>query len=582
MGDAQYLLVGQQPFSAAAQPMVEEAGDVAPQNNSPLSQRVRCKTATLLLVLSAVASLLGGISLAYCALWGKPHNHAFNLRLLRSVVVPTKHQTFLPSDVVSSADLEVKNHPGWKSSASSLWPMARQGWKQNGAKLYFHGGMPEQPMLHKNATCYLSNSLLELVGQYEAAGFDWSHCVSGSPNSVVQGGEATRYQAQAILQAQDYLEKTPEAITEILYPYRQMQVALDIFGEAAELRSSGAPAVPTSECPGIAHWTGSVGPNQPWGTPDPAWDFTKSAARDVYVDEVIMKLADRPELQGGKRAVFFDEVDQGGCCDAPCHVPGDYNDGVYSMLPRVVKALNDKKIVPILSMSARVSWAANRLCSSQKTSYEELVKSMHNLSWVRFYENWPYTPYEQWDPTNQVDAVVIGNSIRNAIFEAEQGVPNVLHSGWFKEGWGYSPGGGMAGPPCPGQPGWVNGKRDDSVFDTVKVPLNTEVRPGRLGGPFEWLVAAYLIVQSPGSLLALSTSWSVHDLCVQPEAKVSYGEPLGPPVEDPKNVWSREYTRASVRVDLRFSPAVGQTSPWYSDTAACPLGDSCGSVTLKA
>jgi len=424
--------------------------------------------------------------------------------------------------------------------------------------------------------------VLELFSQYEAAGFDWSHCVSNSPDWVVQDGEAARYQTQAILQTKAYLKKNPQAKTRIVYPYRQMQVALDIFQDAAELLSNGAPAIPIHRCPGIASTTGSVAYTQPWGTSDPAWDFTRAAARDVYVDQVIKKLAALPELQGGNTAIFFDEVDQGGCCDAPCHMPGDYNDAVYSMLPRVVKALNDKKIVPILSLNARVSWAANPLCSSQKrTSYEDLVKSLDGLSWVRFYENWPYTPYEQWGPNN-VDAVVIGNTIRNAIFEAERGVPNVLHSGWFKNGWGYAPGGGAAGPPCPGQPGWVNGQRDDSVFDTVRVPLNTEVRPGRLGGPFEWLVAVYLIVQSPGTVMALSTSWSVHDLCVQPEAKVSYGEPLGPPVEEPYNVWTREYTRTSVRVDLRWRPSRGETNPWYSDRAVCPLGDSCGSVTLKA
>merc|ERR1712187_655404 len=100
-----------------------------------------------------------------------------------------------------------------------------------------------------------------------------------------------------------------------------------------------------------------------------------------------------------------------------------------------------------------------------------MMDALRDVQWVHFYETWPYTPWEQ--AVGHVHPSVFAASINNAIEEAMRGIPNILHSGWF-----FPQGQGMVGPVCP----------PSRTVQQIS-------RPGRLGGEYEWLIAAYLIVQ---------------------------------------------------------------------------------------
>merc|ERR1712151_1224319 len=109
---------------------------------------------------------------------------------------------------------------------------------------------------------------------------------------------------------------------------------------------------------------------------------------------------------------------------------------------------------------------------------------------------------------------------------------------------------GTGGPKCP----------PDRTVQDIK-------RPGRLGGDYEWLIAAYLVVQSPGTLLSLSTFWNMSDLCYQPEFEVEFGIPRGPPIVDKTGwMWTREYSKAKAVVDFRMKEAPHSN---YLTTSGC-------------
>ena len=97
-----------------------------------------------------------------------------------------------------------------------------------------------------------------------------------------------------------------------------------------------------------------------------------------------------------------------------------------AMFPRMVSALNDAQIVPILSLDNRVT-ESNDLLPGLKLPCvipeNDVIVALNNLSWVRFYENWPGT---FWAPGGaDTDAAMIAN----AIYEANASIPTVLHTG---------------------------------------------------------------------------------------------------------------------------------------------------------
>ena len=189
--------------------------------------------------------------------------------------------------------------------------------------------------------------------------------------------------------------------------------------------------------------------------------------------------------------MFFDECDQGQCgyrgsnCNFGTFDLAAQQAASISMFPRMVSALNDAGIVPILSLDNRATASGDLLpglkppCALPE---DDVIAALQNLSWVRFYENWPGT---FWAPSGaDTDAAMIAN----AIVEGNMSIPTVLHTG---------------GPRCP-------------------APSRNIPRPGRLGGPIEFAIASYLIVASAGTTLSISTGWEDADFCWWPEWDVEY------------------------------------------------------------
>jgi hypothetical protein len=144
---------------------------------------------------------------------------------------------------------------------------------------------------------------------------------------------------------------------------------------------------------------------------------------------------------------------------------------------RATHALNSAGIVPIYSLDNRISLSGNGTSAHPPCALPEddLLSSLANTTWVRFYENWPQS---FWVPGGPDLAAAM---VSNAILEIEAGVEVVLH----------------ASAACP-------------------APPRTITRPGPLGGDVEFLIASYLIVQGPGSTLSLSSGWYTQNFCWRP------------------------------------------------------------------
>ena len=136
--------------------------------------------------------------------------------------------------------------------------------------------------------------------------------------------------------------------------------------------------------------------------------------------------------------------------------------------------------------------------------------------WARFYENWPGS---FWDaaPVADVEAA----QIANAILEGDAGIPALIHA--------------PAGD-CP----------DARVI----------TRPGRLGGPLERFLAAFLVVQTPQTVFSASRDWYDKDFCWHPEFDVVYGTPAGPAVRLGPYHWVRNFSGCTVEVDTAAGTGV--------------------------
>ena len=216
--------------------------------------------------------------------------------------------------------------------------------------------------------------------------------------------------SSAVTHARDYMDTVGNDAT-VLFQYRQIQVALRLFSQDAL-----AAASPSNDGFWISNsTTGQVcTAHQPWGTDDPFWDFRNASAVDYFVSNVIGQVTADPAMQqqaaasgarNGSRtySVFFDEVDQGQCGYSNARSGCDFNaldlkamqNASNEMLVRMVGALNENGIVPILSLDNRMAAAAQGLADASTPpcaiAEDALVAALRHagLSWVRFYENWP-------------------------------------------------------------------------------------------------------------------------------------------------------------------------------------------------
>lgn len=85
---------------------------------------------------------------------------------------------------------------------------------------------------------------------------------------------------------------------------------------------------------------------------------------------------------------------------------------------------------------------------------------------------------------------------------------------------------------------------------TGPAPARNITRPGPLGGTIEFNIASYLIVASAGTTLSVSHGWYDSDYCWWPEFDVVYGTPLHAAVRTSPHAWTRNYTRATVHIDV--------------------------------
>ena len=107
--------------------------------------------------------------------------------------------------------------------------------------------------------------------------------------------------------------------------------------------------------------------------------------------------------------------------------------------------------------------------------------------------------------------------IANAIIEGQHGVPAIMHT---------------AGP----------------CLSEAKRVIH---RPGRLGGRLEWIIATFLIVQTPHNVISMSNNWYDKDFCWHSEFDVKYGRPLTDAVRLSPYTWARNFTLCTVHVDTR-------------------------------
>jgi hypothetical protein len=367
-----------------------------------------------------------------------------------------------------------------------------------------------------NPTGLDDKETLALIAKHTVGGYGWQTGGVDADSSSVGRGDANG--AAAVTHARDYLAAVNNTETTV-FQYRQIQVALRLFAQPAIAAVDPAldgfwlhDAATHAVC--VAH--------QPWGTSDPYWSFRNQSAAAYFVDRVIGQLAADASMAGGRTAVFFDEVDQGQCgyhggtCNFSQFNTTAEQEGYIAMLPALVGTLNAAGIVPILSLDNRMVLSGDGLVDAPPPCAlpeDRLVAALAGLRWVRFYENWPGTFWAPRGP--DTDAAMIAN----ALLEANASVPTVLHAG---------------APPCP-------------------APQRSIPRPGRLGGELEFAVASYLVVASAGSTLSVSRGWMDKDYCWWPEFDVEYGTPLGDAVRTGPHSWVRNFTKASVEIDVSTS-----------------------------
>ena len=369
-----------------------------------------------------------------------------------------------------------------------------------------------------NSTGLDNDETIALISRHAVGGYGWQTGHEGG--GTVGVGE--ELQAQAITHLADGLAKLGNNVTQI-FSYRQIQVALRLFAQTALAADNTA---------NDAFWLHDTKSgdlclaSQPWGTSDPYWNFSNSAATDYWIDKVIGELATEQALTSGGGAVFFDETDQGECgyrggsCDFSAFNATALQAAKNTVYGRQVRALNSAGIVPILSLDNRLVESGNGLnISTPPCALPEdaLLSELKGTVWVRFYENWPQSFWVKNGPD------LAAAMLNNAILEAAAGVPTVLHMGAH----------------CP-------------------APSRNVTIPGRLGGDVEYAMATYLIVAGTGTTISLSSGWMDSDFCWRPDFDIDFGAPMMDAVRTGAYTFARNYTKATVTVDVRTSEGIVQ------------------------
>lgn len=356
-----------------------------------------------------------------------------------------------------------------------------------------------------------SEATLALIARHAVGGYGWQQGGGGVE------GQGEELLAQAGTHLKDYLNSVGNPNNTVVFVYRQIQVALRLFAQSALAADN-----PANNDFWLQDAKGTVCvAGQPWGTSDPYWNFTNDASMEYWLSRVIGELATEAALTQGGGAVFFDEVDQGECGYVGGTCASEFKSGFNKtalqaakivMLGRMVRQLNSSNIIPILSLDNRIAASGQGTGAPTPCALPEddVIAALAGTAWVRFYENWPQS---FWVPGGDDLAAAM---VANAILEGQAGVPVVLHSG----------------AACP-------------------APARVITRPGPLGGDVQFSVATYLIVATPGATLSLSSNWYDANFCWRPDFDVDFGVPATPAIRTSTYTWARNYTRATVELDVR-------------------------------
>lgn len=357
---------------------------------------------------------------------------------------------------------------------------------------------------------------LALVSRHRLGVYGWQQGTGSlAPGANLGAGDA--FQAAAATHLSDFLAAQPGART-LVGVYRQVMIAQQLFAGAHAAARSAADD---------GYWlrNASAGDvcvfGMPWGTQDPVWNFSVAAAADFWVEEVVGALA-AEAAAAGVRAVFFDDSDynfcgfwstpQGNCAALPPASLARLHADNNAVLGRTARALNAAGVIPLFS-SVNVLAAASRGVPGPPAAAcalpeDATLAALAGATWARFYEFFP--DLEQGGPA------VAATATANAILEGEAGVPVVAH---------------FFSPSCPAQPRNIT-------------------RPGRLGGPIEFELALFLVIQTNAAVFSISSDWFDADYCWHSEFDVAFGSPLGPPLRTGAFTWARNLTRAQVAVDV--------------------------------
>lgn len=370
-----------------------------------------------------------------------------------------------------------------------------------------------------------SEETLALISRHRVGGYGWQQG-TGSLNPDDNLGRGEVHLVAAATHLNDYLQQQGVNST-LVFVYRQIQVALRLFATAQTAADNKDNDDFWLHDPASGRLCLA---GQPWGTSDPFWNFSNPRAADYWIDVSVAEVA--AESSDGVRAVFFDETDQaycgywksgqGGCAAQSAELQAQLQAANNAMLARQVALLNRAGVFPLLSMDNRMQASGDGLqvsapCSLPQDATVDAIAAAGGV-WARFYENWPGS---FWVPDSRdLHAAMISN----AILEGARGIPQLIH---------------VPAGNCPD-------------------PGHSIPRPGRLGGPLEYYIATFLIIQTEQSVFGASTNWYDNNFCWHSEYDVQYGKPLHDAVRVSPYAWYRNFTACNVFVDTQSG--VGQVA----------------------
>lgn len=159
-----------------------------------------------------------------------------------------------------------------------------------------------------NHTGLDSEATLALMARHSVAGYGWQTGGAGE-DGVASVGRGDAWGAAAVSHAADYMHSHGHGNVTV-FQYRQIQVALRLYAQNAIAADD-----PAKDHFWLHDDEGICLASQPWGTPDPFWNFSNPEATAYWVDKVIGELTTDDSLTNNApfSAVFFDEVDQEYC-----------------------------------------------------------------------------------------------------------------------------------------------------------------------------------------------------------------------------------------------------------------------------